>query len=280
MRFEQRGVPFRDAFDSSFDEVVRLKSLTPRQSRDLLRLRESKITDLQALFCHCLAGGLPRDVLRAARGLARLSSGDESTILATAIQGVIAARVADCVSAAELRLTLDSPEFNDQRHEFVVHVRHVATCWHATVERQRALWEIRDQAADLRSRWPDDRVGDDNFQAARAAALSQARLLDELTATCLRLSSILEAFEPERTGSLLAPLAKFEDPVIQTGYGALADAKTTLAIDPLLSWMMIIDARRVLGLPPPPRARKARSTPTRHGDGASQQPVPSSNPRR
>jgi tetratricopeptide (TPR) repeat protein/energy-coupling factor transporter ATP-binding protein EcfA2 len=73
-RFESRGMPRRDTFDSSFDEVVRVKMLTPAESRDFLKRRSSSITDAQALFCHCLSGGLPRDLIRAARLLAHVAS--------------------------------------------------------------------------------------------------------------------------------------------------------------------------------------------------------------
>lgn len=77
--FECRGLPLRNAFDSSFDEIVPVGMLQPKESRDLLKRRCRDITDAQALFCHCLSGGLPRDLLRSARFLARIaSSWDES----------------------------------------------------------------------------------------------------------------------------------------------------------------------------------------------------------
>lgn len=74
VRFEQRGLPFRDVFDSSFDEVVYVNMLTARQARDLLRSREPRLTDLQCLFCYTLSGGLPRELLRIARRLVQVSS--------------------------------------------------------------------------------------------------------------------------------------------------------------------------------------------------------------
>ena len=67
-------MPFSDAFDSSFDEIVHVRMLRPRESRDLLKRRNTNISDAQALLCHCLSGGLPRDLLRAIRMLARVAS--------------------------------------------------------------------------------------------------------------------------------------------------------------------------------------------------------------
>jgi hypothetical protein len=67
VRFAQRGLPFRDVFDSSFDDIFYVGRLDIKSSRDLLRARDKRITDLQCLFCHVMSGGLPRDLLRVAR---------------------------------------------------------------------------------------------------------------------------------------------------------------------------------------------------------------------
>ena len=67
--FERRGLPFRDVFDSAFDESSRsLSSLD--QSRQLLN---ETVIGMPLPFidlAHCLAGGLARDVIRFARRMA------------------------------------------------------------------------------------------------------------------------------------------------------------------------------------------------------------------
>jgi len=68
-QFERRGLPIRDAFDSAFDEVVRIEPLTAGESTALLDKR-TEIDPALAAICHVLAGGLPRDVIRHARRLA------------------------------------------------------------------------------------------------------------------------------------------------------------------------------------------------------------------
>lgn len=63
--FERRGLPFRDVFDSAFDEVVRAPYLTYAQARTLI---SGRVTDVPSAFiglAYCLSGGLPRDLLRA-----------------------------------------------------------------------------------------------------------------------------------------------------------------------------------------------------------------------
>jgi hypothetical protein len=70
--FERRGVPIRDAFDSSLDEVVRVHELTVEQSMELLTTRSKLTLPLSfGALCHCLSGGLPRELLRVARRLVR-----------------------------------------------------------------------------------------------------------------------------------------------------------------------------------------------------------------
>ena len=72
--FERRGMPLRDVLDSSFDEIINLDILSAAESRDILKRRDRTISDPQALLCHCLSGGLPRDLLRWARILARTAA--------------------------------------------------------------------------------------------------------------------------------------------------------------------------------------------------------------
>ncbi|MFD9406568.1 hypothetical protein ACFWBN_06010 [Streptomyces sp. NPDC059989] len=65
--FSLRGVPVRDAFDSSFDTVVPVRRFSLDESRELLKRRVLYFPDELALYCHALSGGLPRDLIRAAR---------------------------------------------------------------------------------------------------------------------------------------------------------------------------------------------------------------------
>ncbi|GAA1283822.1 hypothetical protein Psi02_29700 [Planotetraspora silvatica] len=69
--FERRGLPFRDAFDSSFDEIIQVGPLAYEESLRLLYRRVVGLTEPYVAFCHCLSGGLPRDLIRAARRVVR-----------------------------------------------------------------------------------------------------------------------------------------------------------------------------------------------------------------
>jgi len=67
--FERRGLPFRDVFDSSFDDIVRIDYLDLEKARNLLRRRVIGVPIPFLDFCYCMAGGLPRDLIRALRNL-------------------------------------------------------------------------------------------------------------------------------------------------------------------------------------------------------------------
>ena len=74
--FERRGLPIRDIFDSTFDEIVRIESLTCEEATRLIRGR-TIMPETFAALCHCLSGGLPRDLIRTARTLYSLNADRE-----------------------------------------------------------------------------------------------------------------------------------------------------------------------------------------------------------
>jgi hypothetical protein len=72
--FASRGVPVRDAFDTAFDSVIEVGRLTADKSYELLRQRQRRFPYPAALFCHAWSGGLPRDLVRAARSCVTLTN--------------------------------------------------------------------------------------------------------------------------------------------------------------------------------------------------------------
>ena len=69
-RFAMRGVPFRDVFDSAFDTIVKLDVPTPYEAREMLARRSGELQGFPmpvVLFCYAWSGGVPRDIIRAAR---------------------------------------------------------------------------------------------------------------------------------------------------------------------------------------------------------------------
>lgn len=75
-KFVRRGINLRDALDSSLDVIETIGAFDFKEVRSLLLHRRVTMTDSQVLFCYVLSGGLPREALRFARGLA-VSNRDE-----------------------------------------------------------------------------------------------------------------------------------------------------------------------------------------------------------
>ena len=67
--FERRGLPFRDEFDSAFDDILRVDYLTLGNSRHLLGRRVLNLPEGFLCLCHVLSAGLPRDLIRVTRAM-------------------------------------------------------------------------------------------------------------------------------------------------------------------------------------------------------------------
>lgn len=85
LNFEQRGLPRRDAFDSSFDTIIEVEPLTPTESIELISARAEGFPPLVAVCCHALGGGLPREVVRAARRCVEIQRASDDAVPVTHI---------------------------------------------------------------------------------------------------------------------------------------------------------------------------------------------------
>jgi hypothetical protein len=97
-RFERRGLPFRDVFDSTFDEIVQVTPFTLADTRRLLAGRVVGMPYIFSGLCHALAGGIPRDVIRTARRVVEIdreikANGDLAIIVRELITREFAAKV-------------------------------------------------------------------------------------------------------------------------------------------------------------------------------------------
>lgn len=88
--FERRGLPFRDVFDSAFDEVVRVPYLNAEQARTLLNGRITGVPEPYLALAYCQSGGLPRDLIRATdRMISLAGSGEAGSPLAAIARDTI-----------------------------------------------------------------------------------------------------------------------------------------------------------------------------------------------
>jgi hypothetical protein len=110
--FARRALSIRSAFDSAFDELVAVPPMTYRNSAELLIKRVAGLPRPFIALCHVLAGGLPRDLLRAARGLINAAgSGKETTL--PELTGTLVRRELDLLRQASLGRLAACPDAGD-----------------------------------------------------------------------------------------------------------------------------------------------------------------------
>lgn len=71
--FERRGLPFRDAFDSSFDNILNVDYLNLAAAKRLIARRIIGMSNPFRCLCYCISGGLARDLIRTCRNLIELA---------------------------------------------------------------------------------------------------------------------------------------------------------------------------------------------------------------
>jgi energy-coupling factor transporter ATP-binding protein EcfA2/tetratricopeptide (TPR) repeat protein len=251
--FENRGLPFRDVFDSSFDEIVRMEMLRPEESRNLLKRRSANVTDTQALLCHCISGGLPRDLLRAVRRMARVANQLQKTgaagppHLCDVLDILLAEELDDKVAAAEFWMSKDQPGDKSEAPAELLASR--AEAWRDQGETERWLRNCRYPATD------DAFVERPEFEVYFAV-----------------LHTIRQAFAPGGPLIKLERESGFDNAFIVNGFDLLARARRRLSTHVPDAWKLLDSARETLGLPPltMPRDKPAQERPDlAHDHGVS-----------
>ena len=105
--FARRTPSIRSAFDSAFDELVPVGPMTYVHSEQLLFKRVTGVPRPFIALCHVLAGGLPRDLVRAARALIDVTpAAGERSLPDTA--GDLIGRELESLRQASIRQLADS----------------------------------------------------------------------------------------------------------------------------------------------------------------------------
>jgi hypothetical protein len=73
--FASQTPAIKTAFDSAFDEIIRVEPMTFEEARELLDLRVTGVPLPFLALCHVLAGGVPRELIRASRSLYQVAKG-------------------------------------------------------------------------------------------------------------------------------------------------------------------------------------------------------------
>jgi hypothetical protein len=237
-RFENRGLPIRDIFDSSFDEVIPVEMLKPSESRDFLKRKSVSFTDAQALLCHCLSGGLPRDLIRAARDLARtadqLRNDDESKppLLCDVIKTMLEEDLSNKLKASG---TLNA----DGRQDFsALFNGQGATSW-------SDIWSDPDKTERRLTDICQMHSGGTSTDPSPAASRQS-----ELVAYIAVLHTIRQSFSPGGPLTDLMLKSSASDHLIDEGFHPIACARWFLASDIDKVWEFLDGARKTLKLAP------------------------------
>jgi len=215
-QFEYRGLPMRDAFDSSFDEIVLVDMLRPQESRDLLKRRCRDVTDAQALLCHCLSGGLPRDLLRCVRVMARTAASlkESGRTPSPALSDVLDRIFSEDIAAK------------------------VAAIRNSPVERG---WTPSEMSYEQLMSWVDGRCSGITPDASSGKMIA---------AYVSFLHTIREAFSADGPLNRLDGELGFSHPLITDGFDLIAQARRNLATNMEVAYQLLDSARRTLELQP------------------------------
>jgi hypothetical protein len=253
--FERRGLPLRNAFDSSFDEIMHVGPLSYDESRRLLYRRVIGLSEPYVALCHCLAGGLARDVIRAARQIVRvavaISSENPPSISAeTAKDGVVP-------SAAYL-LFQSMPEQAPSTLAAVA----------AAVIQDELLRKLRAVSKVISSAGPASasELHDTLYQISQTLTLGQPviHIVDLMIGACqgeptelssLRLDFAAYAYYCATLQEVFTDRLDRERIIAATSvppgpdsFDALASARAAFSLDTLLAWRLISQFRKACSL--------------------------------
>jgi hypothetical protein len=240
-QFARRGMPIRDTFDSALDTVVTVPPLTFIEARRMIRRRATVLSDAEILFCHCVAGGLPRELLRVARQLlAECGRPDADASLIAAFGRVLneeaSARVNATVShIRNMGMTKAAMEVGMASADLAESITHAEAALQITgLARGLATFTIIAGFGDGRTR---------SSQLPDEVDVTFAELLSYL----YFLTTVYSAFAPtESDDSRSSPeesvRSALDDPIV-VRYSALAAARRALEADPVKGWLATDVAR-------------------------------------
>jgi hypothetical protein len=248
--FERRGLPLRDAFDSSFDEILRVTPLSYPESRRLLYRRVIGLTEPYVALCHCLAGGLARDVIRAARQVAR----NAATLTAGASPPAESGAAA---SGAGTATEDEQPDAEEPRYLPTLSDVSAAVLHDELNRKLRALSQVAgridsadtaklqdtlyDIAAHLAADQPIINLVDIIAKQSQGEPPEVGRVRMDLAAYAYYCATIQEIFTGQLDDKRM--IRATSAPAEPDSFDALAAARSAFTTDTLLAWNLITQCR-------------------------------------
>jgi hypothetical protein len=235
--FERRGAPFRDVFDSSFDDVISLRPLDLVSARRILHGLLLGWTEPFIGLCFVLSGGLPRDLWRVAHELVAQRDANNEIELGQAVLALCRREGEARLRAVRHELTRDP--LNPDNAELLQLIANLnfsdATAsdmlrWHAELRGWGAPSPVPAPGPGQISPAEDGSVRSEvppSLMTNRRAPTA-ARLGLETAAYLLFAASVLQFFVPELITDRLSP----DNAKSVRALAALASSRHCLAVNP------------------------------------------------
>jgi hypothetical protein len=240
--FERRGAPFRDVFDSSFDDVISLRPLDLVSARKILHGLLLGWTEPFIGLCFVLSGGLPRDLWRVAHELVAQRDADNDIELGQATLALCRREGEARLRAVRHELTRDS--LDPQKAELLQLIGDFSFTSATASDMLRwqedlRNWGMRPSAPavsrGLTISAEDAPVPRDEppAPAMTSQAMPAARLALETAAYLLFAASVLQFFVPELIADRLSSADAGAKPAC--ALATLASSRQSLALSPASS---------------------------------------------
>jgi hypothetical protein len=211
--YEQRVLFGRTAFDSAFDEIARVQPLDFESCTRLLRRRIAGIPESVIAFCQVMSGGVPRDIIRAARS-------------------VLDARIRGHEKVRDIVLDLVIAEIQILKR----------TCISEIARLEGGLARL--PSAVLRPDWPG-RTAED-IATSIGDYSEDEELPFKFHVGLYFYSTVTDVFSTKLAETI--KLLRSYQPEGESGIDQLVQARNAISINPAVAWQMISDFRSTRGL--------------------------------
>ena len=215
--FEERGLPARDSLDSAFDTVLEIEHLSLQDSIQLLNRRVIGMSPPFVCLCHCLAGGLPRELIRVARSVVDAQSTTLEGICLELIRSDLKGKVASWRASI-----VKSATNNVNKADFVAFINTYVT---GKVTSSDLL-----SAVKAPPKFANAVDGIDNFEA-RAKELQE-----QVLAYLYFCATVLEVFSQDLTQEQVIIATKTGRP---GSFDVLASVRQEFSVSPRIAWLTL-----------------------------------------
>ncbi|MEU2740719.1 P-loop NTPase fold protein [Streptomyces sp. NPDC007095] len=255
--FVRRGLPYRDATDSSLDDVVNVQPGTLDQSTRILQKRAPGISDPYVMLVHALSGGIARDLVRYGRRVMETEATTRTGELAQISRRLILEELFETLSG--FRVLLSRQEWTEDASPLLESFRKLMRRLRSGTTDFQGLHRDLSDFAERRREF-------DLSEERLELPVETYRLLLEASVYAYYSLTMLDIFGVEgfTRRSRGAALHTDGDPQL------LAEARQELAISPYTARALLRSIRRAWGLPIRPEADRSRGA-SRNGHLPGQQ---------